>query len=311
MRRDVAELLARGDRLLHHFLQRHPAIGHALPAERITTAGIVLVLLALFAMTVAPRVTALLLRRLGWMEPNFRGDRICQSFGVAILLQALILLPAYALLAPSAYGVAGTWLLAVAGFGALGLLDDRFGDRRIKGLRGHFRAALRERRITTGFVKAVGGAGLALVIGLRLAPHDPASALLDALLVALSANCINLLDLRPGRAGALFLVSAALLILFCADSRHSLAPLILILLAELPVYTRDARAAAMLGDAGSNLLGACLGLGIASSAVGVPAKIALAAALAGLHVLTERLSLTDLIERVPPLRALDRLTGVR
>jgi UDP-N-acetylmuramyl pentapeptide phosphotransferase/UDP-N-acetylglucosamine-1-phosphate transferase len=302
LHRDAAQLLDRGDHLLQAAAQHHSLFAH------VTTAGLVLAMLSLLSMLIAPRLTIFALRRLGWMEANFRGDRIPQSLGTAILLAALILLPACDLLAPSSH--ASTWLLAASGFGLLGLLDDRLGDKRIKGLRGHFRAALRERRITTGFIKAIGGTALAILIGFRLTPGAPAHALLNAGLIALTANCINLLDLRPGRAGAVFLVSAGLLLL-AADTGHTLLPLLLIALCALPVYSRDARGAAMMGDAGSNLLGACLGVGIAASALGPIAKVTILAALAGLHLITERVSLTALIERTPPLRALDRLTGIR
>src|SRR5205823_1508174 len=49
-------------------------------------------------------------------------------------------------------------------YGALGLLDDRYGDRTVKGLRGHLRRFFRQRRVTTGFVKALGGAACGLVL---------------------------------------------------------------------------------------------------------------------------------------------------
>lgn len=94
------------------------------------------------------------------------------------------------------------------GIGVLGFVDDTWGTKRIKGLRGHLRAVLREHTLTTGFLKATGGATLALFLGWRLSPDIPIVALLNAALIALSANAINLLDLRPGRAGGVFLVLA-------------------------------------------------------------------------------------------------------
>src|SRR5262249_15929971 len=133
-----------------------------------------------------------------------------QSYGLVIALWSGALLGLTATLLPARRAACFSCLLAVGGFGLLGLLDDTWGDRRIKGLKGHFRAALREQRITRGFVKAVGGALLALLLGFRARPDSPANAVLAAALIPLSANSINLLDLRPGRAGGVFLAVSLL-----------------------------------------------------------------------------------------------------
>jgi UDP-GlcNAc:undecaprenyl-phosphate/decaprenyl-phosphate GlcNAc-1-phosphate transferase len=60
----------------------------------------------------------------------------------------------------------------------------------------------------------------------------------------------------------------------------------------------------MLGDAGSNALGAVLGLALVANHGG-RARLAAIGALAGLNLLGERRSLGDVIERTPVLRQLD------
>jgi hypothetical protein len=60
----------------------------------------------------------------------------------------------------------------------------------------------------------------------------------------------------------------------------------------------------MLGDAGSNALGALLGLRSVSRLTG-PGRIAAIGTLAALTLLGERTSLGNLIERTPVLRDLD------
>src|SRR5213078_4496494 len=80
--------------------------------------------------------------------------------------------------------------ICVVGFGAFGLVDDLWGDPGAKGLRGHLRALLGG-RVTTGAVKAIGGAAVALLAGRML--HAGWAMLLAALLIALCANAFNLL----------------------------------------------------------------------------------------------------------------------
>ena len=62
----------------------------------------------------------------------------------------------------------------------------------------------------------------------------------------------------------------------------------------------------MLGDAGSNALGAVLGLESVGRLTGLRRTSAIGA-LAAVTLLGERRSLGDLIEATPGLRALDRL----
>lgn len=265
----------------------------------------------LWAVVLLPPLAEIGLRRIGHIEPNFRGERIPQSFGIVIVLGALPMLLLLPYLAPIPRISALSWVIALAGFGLLGLLDDFRGDKRIKGLRGHFRAAFVERRITTGFIKAIGGVAIALSLGFLRFPHLPAEALLAAALMALSANAINLFDLRPGRAGAVFLLCAAGLLALGRQQQNPAALCLLcVCLPAFLVYLRDRRALAMMGDTGSNPLGACLGLALVeqpSLALRITALILLIA----LHILAEKFSLTKLIARFAPLRALDRLTGVR
>lgn len=264
-----------------------------------------------WALVVLPPLAEIGLRRIGHIEPNFRGERIPQSFGIVIVLGALPMLLLLRNLAQVPPRSVLSWLIALIGFGLLGLLDDLRGDKRIKGLRGHFRAAFVERRITTGFIKALGGAAIALSLGFLHFPHAPAAALLAGALVALSANAINLFDLRPGRAGAVFLLCAVgLLSLGYSQKNPSALCLLCVCLPAVIVYLRDRRASVMMGDTGSNPLGACLGLALVEQPY-PGLRVAALLLLLALHVLAERVSITRLIERFALLRALDRLTGAR
>ena len=181
--------------------------------------------------------------RLGLVRPNFQGVEIPAASGLTLLL-----------LAPASLALgAGLPVAAALSLGFLGLLDDRFGDRCVGGFRGHLKA-LFSGKPTTGALKLVGGGLAALAIACfhdRLTP----ALLIDAPLIALAANALNLLDLRPGRACFGFAVLAAPSLL-ARPPGVSLAPVLLGFLIEWPL---DARARAMLGDTGSNFLGALAG----------------------------------------------------
>jgi len=174
--------------------------------------------------------------------------------------------------------------LTVAGIAALGLVDDLFSGPE-RGFRGHLGTGP-----TTGTLKAIGIPILALA---------GTGSVQDAALVALSANGLNLLDTRPGRALKAFLAGAALV----RGPAKAYVP-IAVLLAPY-----DLGEMTMLGDAGSNALGAVLGYGSVSKLTARGRLLAIAA-LAGLTVVGENRSLGELIERAPFLSQLDRLGRV-
>jgi hypothetical protein len=165
---------------------------------------------------------------------------------------------------------------AVAAVCLVGMLDDAFSGPE-RGWRAHLEAGR-----TTGVLKLLG----IPVIG-ALATRSVSG----GLLVGLSANALNLFDTKPGRALKAFLVSAP---------GSGFAPVAILLLPY------DLREKVMLGDAGSNALGAVVGLKSVDAIHG-RARWALIAALAGLNLLGERRSLGDLIERTPGLAWLDRV----
>ncbi len=171
--------------------------------------------------------------------------------------------------------------LGIAAVAALGLADDLWSGSE-RGFRAHLRAGG-----TTGVLKALGIPALALAT---------TRSLRSALLVSLSANALNQLDTRPGRALKAFLAGAQLV----RGPARAYAP-IAVLLAPY-----DLREMTMLGDAGSNALGAVLGYGSVATFTARGQRFAIAA-LAGLTIIGELRSLGDLIERTPGLSQLDRL----
>ncbi len=252
---------------------------------------------------------------------NFRGVETPVTGG-EVLLAGLIVAEAMAALVSklspaifrAGWGAASTeltisgthlpTLVLALGFFALGAVDDLAGSEAAKGLRGHFRALARG-KITGGVLKAGGGLALSFAISLTWR-YRLGEAVLDATLISLAANLLNLLDLRPGRSAKIFLVGAIpILVSQSFGGAHFLAPSALVGAAVvwLPV---DVREKGMLGDSGANMLGAVLGSAAALS-LDTPAKLTILGILIILTLVSEKWSFDAIIERVPPLRWFDRL----
>jgi UDP-N-acetylmuramyl pentapeptide phosphotransferase/UDP-N-acetylglucosamine-1-phosphate transferase len=250
-------------------------------------------------------------RRDVFARANVHGRAVPTGVGVVIVVAAL-LLEAVVTLADAlgadvdtaTIGPRRIVLLAAVGFGLLGLLDDLGGVGESGGFRAHLRA-LAHGRITTGAVKLFGGAALAIV-AIAAAEADPSGARLiaDAALVALAANLGNLLDRAPGRVAKVSLLAFIALVLATGlDPR--LAGVAAIVGGAAGLLVPDLREQLMLGDAGANVLGAVLALGVVlTCSPGV--RIVLLVVVAALNVASELVSFSRVIERVAPLRALDR-----
>ncbi len=299
---------------------------------------------------------------------NHRGARVPVGLGLVWLVWALgsttlgVLLDVVApVLSRSGEGLAGIVTSALGRFGTvssfvpeflvvgvfvLGLVDDVYGDAGSKGLRGHL-ARLRDGVLTTGVLKLAGIVVFsASAAGLVAYDHvygraDVASAsgavsdlrffgtwIVATSVIAMTANLLNLLDLRPGRALKAYLLlavpaaTATAVTSYgvwrsAADTSLAEAGVIplwalvvgLLLLGVGPVvavWPADLGERGMLGDSGSNAMGALAGY-LLVGALPLPWMIAAAAVLFGLTLLSERVSFSDVVERVAVLSWLDGL----
>lgn len=210
--------------------------------------------------------------------------------------------------AGAAVAADGSAALVVLVPGAVGLLDDLAGDTTVKGLRGHL-GALREGRVTSGVLKigALAATALAAAVIEHRATHREgdlpgARFLVDAALVAGTANLLNLFDLRPGRA---LKVATALALPLLVAAPGSLRPALAAGLgATLGTVREDLAGRSMLGDCGANASGALVG----QAAVRVLSPRGRGVALVGVTALTllsERVSFSAVIDSTPPLRRID------
>ena len=239
-----------------------------------------------------------------WTRTNHRGEPVSLLEGPAL---AVGLITGVVLGGPARAAAAGT--VAVAGAATFGLVDDLSEAGRVrKGLRGHL-GALARGELTTGGLKVLGIGATSLVAGAialggRRAERAGvvrrgADTLVAGALIAACANLVNLLDLRPGRAlkGGALLAAPALIGTSAAPAAclggaaAALGP---------DLAERD-----MLGDTGANALGALAGTAAVLAFPPAVQRVLLGAAV-GLTLASERVSFTEVIDRTPVLRAVDR-----
>ena len=232
---------------------------------------------------------------------NFRGRTVSSRGGPAAVAGVLAGGVAATAAAPRAGAASTAGAVAVGAAAGGGWYDDTRAHRtrQAKGLRGHL-TALATGTVTTGAVKlsvlGLGGYAAGRVLG-----AGRADALARGALIAGTANLVNLLDLRPGRAAKATAVLGSLIAVTGGLGAGMAAAAAGAALAEL---TPDLAEETMLGDTGANALGAALGVALAASRFAVVRFAALGAVIA-LNLASERVSFTAVIDRTPQLRWLD------
>ncbi|MCC6226095.1 MAG: hypothetical protein IT195_06795 [Microthrixaceae bacterium] len=203
---------------------------------------------------------------------------------------------------PEAVAASHVSLLAVVGFTLLGLLDDVAQDSGVSGYRGHV-AALVRGRLSAGALKLLAGGALSLVVVAPVAGESAVRLAVDGALVALSANLANLLDRAPGRVLKVSVVAMAAVIAGAGAGAEAIG-VGFVGGAALALLVPDLREKLMLGDAGSNALGATTGLGLVLNCSEMTRTIVMIVVL-GFNLLSEVVSFSAVIRRVGPLRLLD------
>ncbi|MGH2955193.1 MAG: hypothetical protein ACRDK9_14490 [Solirubrobacterales bacterium] len=253
--------------------------------------------------------------RSGLVRENYRGLRVTFPAGAVLVACSLLALAPLAVLDDRADldlldPELRRWIVYVLGVALLGLLDDALGRGAVadtaRGWRGHATAVLAG-RFSTGAIKAAGALALA-AYAVSGRGREGLEYVADLALLLLATNLFNLLDLRPGRVEKAF----CLLLAGLCIGAWTVEPLELLGLFIGPVlvlapYTLRERA--MLGDAGSNLIGATAGVALLVS-LGDDGRLVALGVVAALTVYGEFRSISETIDRVPLLRALDSLGRV-
>lgn len=238
------------------------------------------------------------------LRPNYKKDMIPVSMGIVFLPMLIINSIILTYFTNSFKDMLHIFIFLfglVAMFFA-GILDDIIGNRDVSGLKGHFKSLLKGKLTTGGFKALFGGfIGIAISITISKNLYD---IVINTLIIALSTNLMNLLDLRPGRAIKGYLAISLVLLITLGEYTRNL--LLLILPNVVAYFNQDLKAKAMMGDTGSNVLGISIGI---LFVMGYSLKVRLIwlAFLIFIHILTEKYSLTKIIENNKFLNFIDKL----
>ena len=238
------------------------------------------------------------------LRPNYKKDMIPVSMGIVFLPMIIIngIILAFFTSEYKNLLYLFMFIFGVISMFFAGVLDDIIGNRDVSGLKGHFKNLLKG-NLTTGGFKALFGGFVGVIISIGVSKNI-GDIIINTLIIALSTNLMNLLDLRPGRAikGYLFITT----ILFLTLTGYAKALPLLIVPNVLAYFNYDLKARAMMGDTGSNVLGISIGI-LVIMGYSLNVRLVWLAFLIFIHILTEKYSLTKIIEKNKILNFIDKL----
>ena len=238
------------------------------------------------------------------IRPNYKGEMIPVSMGIVFLPMLIIngIILAFFTVDFISLSCLFIFIFGMMSMFFAGIIDDTIGNRDVSGLKGHFKSLFKG-TLTTGGFKALFGGFVGLIISVSIS-KSISDIIVNTLVIALSTNLMNLFDLRPGRAIKVYLV-IIITIIFTLSGYIQILPL-LILPNVLSYFKFDLKAKAMMGDTGSNVLGISIGI---LMVLGYTAKVRISwlVFLILMHILTEKFSLTKIIEKNKVLNFIDRL----
>ncbi|MDU0964483.1 MAG: glycosyl transferase [Peptostreptococcus anaerobius] len=265
---------------------------------------LVLLLVGVGVSVISIPMVKYMLESCGLIRKNYRGEMIPVGMGIAFIPALMVnsAILTYFNIEHDRLLLIFVLLFAVMAMAFAGIMDDAIGNRDVTGLKGHFLSMFKG-RLTTGGFKAVLGGFIGIVVSAAVADNI-LGVVVGTLVVALATNFMNLLDLRPGRAIKVYLIISILVLIFAGDFNRQLY--MLLLPGVVSYFIFDIKALSMMGDAGSNVLGVFIGVMIVIS-FSIQVQLVCLVGLIAIHVLTEKYSLTKLIEQNSVLNFIDKL----
>lgn len=238
------------------------------------------------------------------IRPNYKNEMIPVGMGIVFLPMIIIntIIIGYLTIDTVALISLALFIFAMICMFFAGALDDLIGNRNVSGLKGHFKSLLKG-ELTTGGFKALFGGFVGLVVSVCIS-RNIVDIIVNTLVIALSTNLMNLFDLRPGRAIKAYLV-IMIPIYITLTGYIKVLPL-LILPNVLAYFNTDLKARGMMGDTGSNVLGISIGV-LMAFGYDIKVRAIWLVFLIFMHLLTEKFSLTKIIENNRVLKFIDNL----
>ena len=238
------------------------------------------------------------------IRPNYKNEMIPVGMGIVFLPMIIIntIIIGYLTIDTVALISLALFIFAMICMFFAGALDDLIGNRNVSGLKGHFKSLLKG-ELTTGGFKALFGGFVGLVVSVCIS-RNIVDIIVNTLVIALSTNLMNLFDLRPGRAIKAYLV-IMIPIYITLTGYIKVLPL-LILPNVLAYFNTDLKARGMMGDTGSNVLGISIGV-LMAFGYDIKVRLAWLVFLILMHLITEKFSLTKIIEKNRVLKFIDNL----
>ncbi len=264
----------------------------------------------LYALVIHKATEPLFARPL-FLRTNYRGAELPTAVGLVLPATCVGVLAIYQLVDtlrwdadPLAMRSLTLTTTAAFGFALLGLMDDVSVDEGTSGYLGHIRSMLKG-DLSAGALKMVVLPTVAVVVVYPRSGDSAVRLLLDGALVALCANLANLFDRAPGRVIKVSLVASVAVFAFSTAAVGTFG-LAVVCGAALVLLVPDLRERLMIGDTGANPLGAAVGLSVVLVFEPLTRTWVLVAVLLA-NLASEFVSFSAVIDRVAPLRGLDRL----
>ncbi|WP_100373419.1 hypothetical protein [Bacillus sp. FJAT-45037] len=257
----------------------------------------------LILIPLAAYVSMVAFKSLKWTVVNYENKRIPFSLGIFILFGyatfcGVVESEVYS------FAFSNEALLFVGGIWVLGFIDDRYGSKETKGLRGHLFSVLKKKSPTTGFIKLIGTIGLALLFVFSLDIQSLAEGIRYFSLLVWMPHVMNLFDTRPLR---VWKVTVAIFIPLLLSFP---APAFFLLIYGLAIvylwYVLEGHRQAMLGDNGATAVGAVVAIMMIQFTPPQIQWVALFIA-GGIIFVAEKVSFSAIINEFRILRWIDRI----
>lgn len=245
-----------------------------------------------------------MLSKTSLLSKNYKNEDIPNGMGLGIIFAQVLTLGLAKWIFKVDENLLNNYLFGFVFIGLLGLLDDTIGTDEYKGFKGHIGAFFKG-KLTTGNIKASLGFFVALYVSSNLAVNL-VEIFINAFLIALFTNLMNLFDLRPGRAIKVFYILATIIIITSAFKLYDAYIVFSICGILLAYFKIDLRALGMMGDTGSNVLGFTLGYYTVSN-FNIYGKMVVIILLVLTNMLSEKKSFSKIIEENKILNYIDKL----